>query len=109
MQRFNQKYRSFLSKIIYEKNCSKYSSERNRVLLNSGEDWGRILREKSVNDKGDVTGRNYQLYKHEKLFIEYRHVYICGIWLSLSCGFQGTHDVLYTYKRVNSPWKPGYS
>ena len=24
-------------------------------------------------------------------------------------GFKGTHDVLYTYKKVHSPWKPGYT
>ena len=40
--------------------------------------------------------------------------WILWIWLSLSCvpcyhGFQGTYDVLHTYKRVHSPWKPEFT
>ena len=36
---------------------------------------------------------------------------IYWIWFNFHVyfGFQGRHDILYTYKRVKSLWKPGYT
>ena len=65
----------------------------------------RYIEHYPYSTKIEGAGQNHrnEIFKQYNLF-KNKHIKIMPGY-----GIQGTHDVLYTYKREHSPWKPGYT